>query len=70
MPDKFNEMNMYLLGDTFIRHFYSIFNYTLTATEPNTRMIGLAQNAQYVKDGYIDSPVKIINVGDIHRHTK
>lgn len=41
-------MNMYLLGDTFLRHFYTIFNY-------DTNEIGLALNSQYVSDGYTDS---------------
>lgn len=41
-------MNMYLLGDTFLRHFYTVFNYA-------TNEIGLALNSQYVTDGYTQS---------------
>jgi len=41
-------MNMYLLGDTFLRHFYTTFNYA-------NNSIGLALNSQYVSDGYTNS---------------
>lgn len=44
-------MNMYLLGDTFLRHFYTVFNY-------ETNEIGLGLNSQYVTDGYTESFLK------------
>jgi len=48
IPSSVSGMNMYLLGDTFLRHFYTVFNY-------DTNEIGLALNSQYVSDGYTDS---------------
>merc|ERR1712046_485260 len=58
-------MNMYLLGDTFLRHFYTTFNYDpdTTAAQPHYK-IELSLNAQYVKDGYVnkkqDSSTKFV----------
>lgn len=34
----------YLLGDTFLRHFYFIVDYELQASSPPTRQVGLALN--------------------------
>lgn len=48
MPSSVSGMNMYLLGDTFLRHFYTVFDY-------ENNYIKLALNSQYVKDGYTDS---------------
>lgn len=41
-------MSMYLLGDTFLRHFYTVFDYS-------NNQIGLALNSQYVSDSYTNS---------------
>ena len=35
----------YLLGDTFLRHFYFIVDYELQASSPPTRNVGLALNS-------------------------
>lgn len=51
IPSSVSGMNMYLLGDTFLRHFYTIFNYA-NVDGASTNSIGLALNSQYVKDGY------------------
>lgn len=37
IPSSVSGMNMYLLGDTFLRHFYTVFNY-------ETKEVGLALN--------------------------
>lgn len=52
MPASLNNIEMYLLGNTFMRHFYTIYDYNKTSEDPPTRRVGLAPNAQYVKDGY------------------
>lgn len=54
IPASVSGMNMYLLGDTFLRHFYTIFNYSVTSGT-NVRQIGLALNSQYTQDGYTNS---------------
>lgn len=48
IPASVSGMNMYLLGDTFLRHFYTSFNYA-------TNEIELSLNSQYITDGYTSS---------------
>lgn len=71
MGGEISKMSMYLLGDTFLRHFYTIFNYELSGFIPPRRNIGLALNTQYVRDGYTDDPpIRIRKFGDVHANLK
>lgn len=38
IPASVSDMSMYLLGDSFLRHFYTVFNY-------ETKEVGLALNS-------------------------
>lgn len=82
IPSSVSGMNMYLLGDTFLRHFYTIFNYA-NADGASTNSIGLALNSQYVKDGYtktfaetagtetgIHTFAQLEDIGDVKRFHK
>lgn len=51
IPSSVSGMSMYLLGDTFLRHFYTTFDYTQISTTPTTYNIELTLNKQYVDAG-------------------
>lgn len=70
LPDVLGDAQYYLLGDTFLRHFYTIFNYDKTGEFPPSRKIGLALNSQYVNDGYDHVPVQLHLFGDVTGHVK
>lgn len=71
IPESVDSMDMYLLGDTFLRHFYTIFNYDLTSfSSPPIRKIGLAMNSQYIRDGYTNIHAKINFFGDVRADIK